>query len=345
MIKASIVGISGYSGVELFHILSNHPEVEIIAVTSASHNGQKMSEIFPHLANCDLVCTDYSPDEVAKLSDVIFTCVPHGGPAMDYAASAKKFGKKIIDLSADFRLKDREVYEKWYKVIHKYPEYLSEAVYGLPELHREEIKKAWLVGNPGCYTTAAILAIAPLLKNDLIDEKTIIVDAKSGVSGAGRKMKQEYHFTELNEGLSAYSFGIHRHTPEIEQEISLACKKNIVISFSPNLVSMTRGILSSSYAKLKKQIDTAEALSIFKKTYKDEPFVRILENGMPNTKFVSGTNYIDIAVKVDERTNNIAVFSALDNLIKGASGQAVHNFNLLSGLEEKTGLSLKPAFP
>jgi N-acetyl-gamma-glutamyl-phosphate reductase len=345
MVKVSIVGISGYSGVELFHILNNHPEACIVAVTSGSHNGQKLSEIFPHLANVDLVCNDYSPDEVAKLSDVIFTCVPHGGPAMDYAASAKKFSKKMIDLSADFRLKDKNIYEKWYKVTHKYPELLSEAVYGLPELHREEIKKAWLIGNPGCYTTAAILALSPLLKNDLIDEKTIIVDAKSGVSGAGRKMKQEYHFTELNEGLSAYGFATHRHTPEIEQEISLVSKTNIVISFSPNLVPMVRGILSSSYAKLKIKIDYAEVLSMFKSMYKDEPFVRIMENGMPNTKFVAGTNYIDIAVKIDERTNTIAVFTAIDNLIKGASGQAVHNFNLMFGFDEKTGLNLKPNFP
>ena len=345
MIKAGIVGVSGYGGIELFHILDSHPDVEIVAISSQTYNGMKLSEVFPHLYDIPFVCKDYSPDELAKTCDVIFTSVPHGGPAMEFALPVKNAGKKLIDLSADFRLKDANVYKEWYKIDHKYPELLKEAVYGLPELHREEIKKAWIIANPGCYTTAGILAISPLINENFIDIKSIVIDAKSGISGAGRKPKPHLHFPEVDEGFNAYSPAEHRHTPEIEQEISILANKYITLTFVPNLVPMIRGILSTTYITLKDEINVKKVVEMFKKFYNTHPFVRILEEKLPNTKFVTGTNYIDIAVKIDERNGRLIIISALDNLIKGASGQAVQNMNLAFGLPEDRGLRFKPIYP
>jgi len=345
MIKAGIVGVSGYGGVELFHILSNHPDVEITAISSRSYAGKKIGEVYPHLINYDITCKEYTPDEIAELCDVIFTAVPHGGPGMEFAAAGKKAGKKVIDLSADFRLKDLSIYEEWYKTKHMFPEFLNEAVYGLPELYREKIKKTWLIANPGCYTTSAILSLCPIIKEKIIDETSIIVDAKSGTSGAGRTLKQNLHFSELDASFQAYSIPKHRHCPEIEQEISNFSDNKIKITFTPHLVPMVRGILSVSYAKLIKKISQDDLVEIYKNIYKDEPFVRILTTHLPNTKFVSNTNYIDIAVKIDDRTDRVIIISAIDNLIKGASGQAVQNMNIMFGLNEKNGLNLKCAYP
>lgn len=345
MIKAGIVGVSGYGGIELFHILESHPDVEIKAISSQTYNGMKLSEVFPHLYDVPFICKNYSPLELAEICDVIFTSVPHGGPAMDFAIPIKNAGKKLIDLSADFRLKDVNVYKEWYKVDHKYPELLKDAVYGLPELHRDEIKKAWLIANPGCYTTSAILAISPVINEDFIDQKSIIIDSKSGISGAGRKPKPHLHFPELEESFQAYSPAEHRHTSEIEQEISILGKKDITVTFVPNLVPMIRGILSTTYITLKSGINVKKVVEIFKKFYNAHPFVRILEEKLPNTKFVTGTNYIDIAVRIDERNGRLIIISALDNLIKGASGQAVQNMNLAFGLAEDRGLKFKPIYP
>ena len=346
MIKAGIVGVSGYGGIELFHILSSHPDVKITAIKSKSYNGNKLSEIYPHLAGSKLECRDYSADELAENCDVVFTAVPHGEASFEYVEKIKKYDKKIIDLSADFRIHEKEVYEKWYKVKHPLPELLKEAVYGLPELHREKIKSAWLVANPGCYTTCSILASAPLLKEDFVDTDSIIIDAKSGTSGAGRKLKENLHFSEMDESFYAYNIaGTHRHTPEIEQELSLISGKDIVISFSPHLLPVVRGILATTYINVKKEIDEKNVLEIFKNFYNTHPFVRVLEDHLPNIKYVSGTNFLDIAVKYDARAKRIIIISALDNLIKGAGGQAVQNMNLMFGLPEDRGLRLKPVYP
>jgi N-acetyl-gamma-glutamyl-phosphate reductase len=346
LIKVGIVGVSGYSGIELFHILLNHPNAEITAVSSQTHNGQEIGRIYPHLSNIKITCKDYSAVELADLCDVVFTAVPHGETSMNYAKPLKKAGKKFIDLSADFRIKDKGIYEKWYKVSHTANELLAESVYGLPELHKNDIKKAWLIANPGCYTTAAILSVAPLLKEDLIDGMSIIIDSKSGTSGAGRKLKQNLHFSELDEGFRAYSIaGSHRHIPEIEQELNLLSKKPVKITFTPHLLPIVRGILNVSYANLTVPATHKQLINLYKEFYAEEPFVRILEHELPDTKFVRGTNYIDISVNIDERTNRVIAVSSIDNLVKGASGQAVQNMNLAFGLDEKTGLNLKPLYP
>ena len=278
MIKAGIVGVTGYSGIELFHILNIHPEVEITVIKSHTYNGKQLSSIYPHLTHLDIVCKDYSSTEMAELCDVVFTAVPHGGASFEYAQAVKKAGKKLIDLSADFRLKNSDVYEKWYGAKHSLQELLKEAVYGLPELHRDEIKNAWLIANPGCYTTCSILACAPLMNEDFIDASSIIVDAKSGASGAGRKLKENFQFSEMDESFSAYNIaGDHRHTPEIEQELSFCAGKEIIITFTPHLVAMVRGILAATYINVKKQVELKKIVEKFKKFYNTHPFVRILE--------------------------------------------------------------------
>lgn len=344
MIKAGIVGVSGYGGIELFHILTNHPEVEIVAISSRTYAGQKLNTVFPHLAHIDIVCDQYSPEELADMCDVVFTAVPHGGAAMEYAPPVKKRGKIFIDLSSDFRLKDKDLYESWYKVDHKVPELLSEAVYGLTELHRDEIKDAWLLATPGCYPTCSILAIYPVLQAGFIDHKGIIIDAKSGTSGAGRTLKQMLHFSELDGSFQAYAVAEHRHTPEIEQELGLA-KPNTSITFVPHLVPMVRGILSVSYTTLTKTIRESELIELYRRFYQDSPFVRILDDHLPNTKYVRGSNFIDIGFKIDEKNKRLMIISAIDNVIKGTSGMAVQNLNLAHGLDETTGLNFKLMFP
>ena len=346
MIKVSILGGSGYTGVELLRILSQHPDVKITSVTSRQYKGAKIKDVFLSLnGSTDDVFTDPSDHKVIKNADVVFCCLPHKA-SMEFIPPLIKGGKRVIDLSADFRLKEHSVYKKWYGEKHTAMNLLAKAVYGLPEIYRSKIKDAQLVANPGCYPTSAILGLAPLLKNKLIDSGSIIIDSKSGASGAGREAKLETSFVEANEGFKAYNIGEHRHTPEIEQCLSQIVGENITVSFSPHLLPVNRGILSTIYASLKRHVSTAEVLYVYKKAYAKEPFVRIMQEGMlPNISQVKGSNFCDIGIKVDERTKRVVVVSVIDNLVKGASGQAVQNMNIMYGLSEKRGLLSLPLFP
>ena len=344
MIKTAIVGSTGYVGEELVRILSSHPGAEISYITSHSHVGQRYSDIYRNFKNIVTnECIEENIENLAENVDVIFIALPHG-------IACKKISKsilektKIIDLGADFRLKDKEVYEEWYKTEHESPELLGEAVYGLCEWKRDRIKKARLIANPGCFTTCSILNLLPLVKENIIDTDTIIIDAKSGVTGAGRSLNLSTHFTECNETAKAYKIASHRHTPEIEQELSEFAGKDIKLTFTPNLIPMQRGILSTCYAKLTdKSIAYEDIKKIFLKYYKNEYFIRVLEKDVyPETRWVRNSNFYDIGFKIDYRTGNIVVIGAIDNLVKGASGQAVQNMNIMFGLDEKTGLKTVP---
>lgn len=346
MIKIAICGGSGYTGAELLRILSGHPEVEITAVTSEKSAGKKVTDLFPHLHKyAHLVYEPLNKENVLKKADLFFMALPHGASqeAVDYFF---KKGKKVIDLSADYRLSDPSVYAEWYKASHDYTDTLKQAVYGLPELHREEIKKANLIANPGCYPTSAVLGLYPAMKEGIIDIETIVVDSKSGTSGAGRKADTAFSYCEVNEGFKAYGIGIHRHTPEIEQELSGIGGKKITINFTPHLVPMDRGIISTMYGKMIKKFDTADMLALYKKYYVSEPFVNVLDEGIfPNAKNVRGSNYCEIGLKVNKRTNTLIVVSAIDNLVKGASGQAVQNMNIIMDFKETTALESLAVFP
>ena len=345
MLKVAIVGASGYTGVELIRLLSNHPEVEITAVTSEQSAGKGISSVFPSLTNIfDKTLEHLDADLIAKKADLIFTALPHQ-KAMDVVPHFLKAGKKVIDLSADFRIKDHATYGAWYEE-HKAPELLKEAVYGLPELHREEIKKARLIANPGCYPTSAILALAPLLKNGLVAPETIVIDSKSGVSGAGRSATQDTHFPEVNEGFKAYKVAEHRHTPEIEQELSLLANSPVIVSFTPHLLPVNRGILSTVYASVKKDTDENSIFGIYNEFYGKELFVRVYQKGsFPNINNVRGSNFCDIGIRLDKRTGRVVIISAIDNLVKGASGQAVQNMNIMYGFPEDIALKGLPFFP
>ncbi len=342
MIQVAIAGASGYTGLELLRILLRHPEVTITAVTSEQHDGKPLNEIFPGLVDTGgLVCRSLKTADLDKRADVVFTALPHG-TAMHTVAGVVDAGKRAIDISADHRLHDAGVHEKIYGK-HARPDLLAKAVYGLPELHREAIRSARLVANPGCYPTGAILALAPLLRGGLIDPGAIIVDAKSGVSGAGRAASVEMLFSEVHGSVKAYKVAEHRHQPEIEQELSGVAGQPITISFTPHLVPMDRGILSTIYVTPKRGADIAGAYAA---AYKDEPFVRVLPHGqVPSTGHVLGSNYCLIGWKEDPRTGRAVIVSAIDNLVKGASGQAVQNMNLMCGLPETTGLTQLPLFP
>lgn len=345
-LKIAIVGSSGYTGGELYRILLHHRQATITAVTSEKSAGKPLTAIFPHLSGLtDLVCESLDPETIAKKADFIFLALPHV-TSQEAAFQFQKLGKKVVDLSADYRLRDPELYQKWYDHAHQYPELLKTAVYGLPELNRESIKKASLIANPGCYPTSAILGLAPLLKNRLIDHTTIVVDSKSGVSGAGRSPSLPYHYPEANEGFMAYKVGSHRHTPEIEQELSSLAGGQVILNFTPHLVPMTRGILTTVYAKFMTQMDAGSLHSLYREFYKREPFVRVLAPGtFPNVTYVKGSNFCDIGVYADPRTGRAVVVTAIDNLVKGASGQAVQNMNLMSGLDETEGLKFAGLFP
>ncbi|MBI5893828.1 MAG: N-acetyl-gamma-glutamyl-phosphate reductase [Deltaproteobacteria bacterium] len=348
MIKISILGGSGYTGIELLRILSRHHDVKITAVTSRQYKCERLSKVFPHLEGfVDSIFIDPANSKSIKDADIVFCCLPHKS-AMEFIPEIIKKGKRVIDLSADFRLKDSKVYEAWYEK-HTAKNLLKKAVYGLPEIYRAEIKDAQLVANPGCYPTSAILGLMPLIKSKLIDNTTIIIDSKSGVSGAGREAKLETSFVEANEGFKAYKIGEHRHTPEIEQCLSQIAGKDIKVSFSPHLLPVNRGILSTMYATMKTQnskLKTQNIIASYKKYYRNEPFIRIMHEGvLPNISQVRGSNFCDIGIKVDERTNRVVVVSVIDNLIKGASGQAVQNMNIMCGLNEETGLLSPPLFP
>ncbi|MDO8446931.1 MAG: N-acetyl-gamma-glutamyl-phosphate reductase [Deltaproteobacteria bacterium] len=345
MLKVAIVGASGYTGVELIRLLSNHPEIEITAVTSEQSAGKRIAEVFTSLSGVfEKTLEHISIEGIAQKADLIFTALPHQ-KAMDVVPHFLKAGKRVIDLSADFRIKDAATYGAWYEE-HKAPGLLKEAVYGLPELHRTEIKNARLVANPGCYPTSAILALAPLLKNGLIDVSSIVIDSKSGVSGAGRSATQDTHFTEVNEGFKAYKVGEHRHTPEIEQELSLLAGSQITVSFTPHLLPVNRGILSTIYASVKADVTEDSILRIFDEFYSEERFVRVYPKGsFPNINNVKGSNFCDIGIKLDKRTNRVVIISAIDNLTKGAAGQAVQNMNIMHGFPEDTALRGLPLFP
>lgn len=346
MIKVGIIGATGYAGSELVRILLGHQDVEIKWYGSRSYIDKKYASIYQNFFQLvDANCMDDNMEVLADQVDVIFTATPQGLCAS--LVNEEILSKvKIIDLSADFRIKDVKVYEEWYKLEHKSPQFIEEAVYGLCEINREDVKKARLVANPGCYTTCSILTCYPLVKEGIIDPNTIIVDAKSGTSGAGRGAKVDNLFCEVNENMKAYGVATHRHTPEIEEQLGYACGEKITINFTPHLVPMNRGILATAYASLKKDVTYEEVKAIYDKYYANEKFVRVLEKDVcPQTKWVEGSNYVDVNFKIDPRTNRIIMMGAIDNLVKGAAGQAVQNMNLMFGLKESEGLELVPMFP
>jgi N-acetyl-gamma-glutamyl-phosphate reductase len=346
MLKIAIVGASGYTGLELIRILHCHPEVAVTCLTSEQSAGKRISDVFPTLrGRSELVLETLEPVRVAEKADIIFTALPHKA-AMEVVPTFLKLGKKVIDLSADYRLSDPAVYGQWYEP-HLNPANLKKAVYGLPEIRRNRIKSAKLVANPGCYPTSIILGLAPLLKKGMIDLSSIIADSASGVTGAGRSAKVDSLYCEVNEGYKAYGVGgVHRHTPEIEQELSLLAGEPLKITFTPHLAPMDRGILSTIYATPAETFSNEMLAELYLDFYEGEPFVRVLTNGnLPSTAFVRGSNFCDIAPLVDARTGRIIIVSAIDNLVKGASGQAVQNMNLVCGFPETTGLEGLALFP
>ena len=346
MIKAGIIGSTGYAGGELVRILTGHKEAEIKWYGSRSYIDQNYADVYRNLFQIvDAKCMDDNMDALADQVDVIFTATPQGlcASLINEEILSKT---KVIDLSADFRIKDVSVYEEWYKIEHKSPQFIEEAVYGLCEINREDVKHARLVANPGCYPTCSTLSVYPLAKEGLIDMSTVIIDAKSGTSGAGRGAKVDNLYCEVNENIKAYGVAVHRHTPEIEEQLGYAAGENVLLNFTPHLVPMNRGILVTAYAALKKTVTYEEVKAIYDKYYQKEKFVRVLEKDVcPQTKWVEGSNYVDVNFKIDERTNRIIMMGAMDNLVKGAAGQAVQNMNLMFGLPETTGLELVPMFP
>ena len=343
--KVGIIGASGYTGLELVRILTAHPKVEISFLTSERFAGLAIDEVFPSLKGyIDLKLSELSVPRIARESDFIFTALPHG-TSMGVVEEFIKKGKRVVDLSADFRLKDQGLYESWYGK-HSCPYLLKEAIYGLPEIYREDIKGGRLVANPGCYPTGAILALAPLLEEGLISCADIVIDAKSGVSGAGRSPSLMNLFCEVGEGLKAYSVAKHRHAPEMEQELSLRAKEPVKILFVPHLVPIDRGILTTIYARINKGFTTAEVYDLYRRRYRNEPFIRFCPLGsFPSTMEVRGSNYCDLGVMVEEASGQLIVISAIDNLVKGASGQAVQNMNIMCGFPETMGLEQVPVFP
>ncbi len=346
MIKVGIIGATGYAGQELVRLLLMREDVKIEWYGSRSYIDKKYYEVFGNMFELvDAVCLDDNMDELAAKVDVIFTATPQG--LCSSLVNEDILSKvKIIDLSADFRIKDVATYEKWYNIKHKSPQFIEEAVYGLCEINRDKIKGARLIANPGCYPTCSTLSIYPMMKEGLIDPKSVIIDAKSGTSGAGRGAKINNLYCEVNESIKAYGVTNHRHTPEIEEQLSYAAGEQVLINFTPHLVPMNRGILVTAYANLKKNVTYDEVKAIYDKYYKDEFFVRVLDKDVcPETRWVEASNFVDVNFKIDERTNRIVMMGAMDNLVKGAAGQAVQNMNILFGLEENKGLKIVPMFP
>jgi N-acetyl-gamma-glutamyl-phosphate reductase len=346
MIRIAICGGSGYAGGELLRILSNHPLITVTTVTSERSAGESVTDLFPNL--CHYSNLSYEPlryGNILDKADVFFMALPHGESqkAVDFFY---REGKKVVDLSADYRLKDAKIYQQWYKSEHKFQKTLKNAVYGLPELYRKEISKTRLVANPGCYPTGAVLGLCPSIKHKLISVSSIIIDSKSGITGAGRKAEIALSYSEVNEGFKAYALATHRHTPEIEQELSSMVGKDVKVNFTPHLAPFDRGIFTTIYAGLAKKMDTGRIIDLYKNTYAGEPFIRVLEEGkFPNVKNVRGTNHCEIGLTVNGRTNTLVVVTAIDNLMKGASGAAVQNLNIMMGFDEKTGLETVALFP
>ncbi len=343
--RVGIIGATGYTGVELLRLLLHHPEVEVTALTSQKYAGMPVDQVFPSLMKrLPLKCEELNVDQISKKADFIFTAVPHK-TAMEVVPLFYRQGKRIVDLSADFRFKTAAVYEKWYQK-HTSADLLPESVYGLPELHREKIRNAKIVGNPGCYPTGALMGLIPLVKKGGISLDNIVVDSKSGVSGAGRDVVLESLFCEVNEGVKAYKIFGHRHTPEIDQELSQLAQKEISVTFVPHLIPVDRGILSTLYVRLTKKMKTEELLDVFQEGYREEPFIRVHPKGkLPNTKNVRGSNLCDIGVTVNESDGRAVIVTAIDNLVKGASGEAVQNMNIMLGFPETLGLDVMPLFP
>ena len=346
MIRAGIIGATGYAGAELVRILTGHKDVEIKWYGSRSYIDKKYAQVYQNMFQIvEDSCLDDNMEELSKAVDVIFTATPQGLCA-SLVNEEILSRTKIVDLSADFRIKDVAVYEEWYKIKHPSPQLIPEAVYGLCEINREAVKKARLVANPGCYPTCTTLSIYPLLKEGLIDPDTIIVDAKSGTSGAGRGAKVDNLFCEVNENINAYGAATHRHTPEIEEQLGYAAGRPVRINFTPHLVPMNRGILITAYASLTREASYEEVKAAYDKYYTSEKFVRVLDKGLcPQTRWVEGSNYVDVNFQIDPRTKRVIMMGAMDNLVKGAAGQAVQNMNLMFGLPESEGLELVPLFP
>jgi N-acetyl-gamma-glutamyl-phosphate reductase len=344
-IKASVVGASGYGGAEAVRLLTTHPQVDIVHVTAETQQGQAMSRLYPNLRRfVDQTMIGADTERIAHDSDVVFVSLP-SGKAMHLVPAMLEQGCKVVDIAADFRLHDASLYPTWYKFDHIAPDYLPEAVYGLPELHREAITKTRLLANPGCYPAASLLALIPLLQAGKIKTSGIIIDAKSGVSGAGRGGGGGFGYAEVNENLSAYGVAGHNHTAEIEQELSAIAGSPVRVVFTPHLVPMTRGILATVYAPLNGALSNQEALNLYAETYSDAPFVRVLEDALPQTKATLGSNYCDVAVRIDARTDTAIAIAAIDNLGRGAAGQAIQNMNLMFDLPETMGLQFPGVFP
>ena len=343
--KASIIGASGYAGEELIRLLHGHPNVEIAHLTSERHTGERISTLYSHLLNIYNKELESMEDvrSIAADSDVLFITLPHGH-AMKIAKSVSDLPLRIIDLGADYRFADTSVYEAWYHVDHIDPD--ADRAYGLAELYRDQVRSAHIIGNAGCYTTASILALAPLVKARLVQMDSILVDAVSGVSGAGRTPKESTHFPEFYDSFTAYGAVSHRHTPEIEQALSNVGGAAVTINFTPHLAPISRGILATCYAKMNEGVTPEQIDATFAEMYADEFFIRLLGRGAyPATKYVRGTNFCDIAWHIDPRTQRVIVFSAIDNLVKGAAGQAIQNMNIAFGLDERAGLDLVPMYP
>ena len=348
MVKVGIIGATGYAGNELVRLLLGHKDVEIVWLGSRSYIDQKYSDVYRNMFKLvDARCMDDNMEQLVDEVDVIFTATPQGLCAS--LVNDEILSKvKIIDLSADFRLKNVDIYEKWYKLEHKSPQYIDEAVYGLCEINRDKVNNTTrIIANPGCYTTTSILTLYPLVKEGIINPDTIIIDAKSGTSGAGRGAKVANLFCEVNESMKAYGVGTHRHTPEIEEQLGYACgRDDLKLIFTPHLVPMNRGILVTAYANLAKDVTYENVKAAYDKYYDKEYFVRVLPKDVcPETRWVEGSNFVDIGFKIEPRTNRIIAMGALDNLVKGAAGQAVQNMNLLFGFEENEGLKIAPMFP
>ncbi|MHC1723814.1 MAG: N-acetyl-gamma-glutamyl-phosphate reductase [Aminipila sp.] len=345
MIKVGIIGATGYTGSELVRLLIGHKDVEIKWYGTRKQVNKKYCDVFQNMFEIvEDLCMDANIEKMAEELDVIFSAAPQGYLA-DILTKEILQKVKIIDLSADYRIKDVNVYEEWYKIKHKSPQLITEAIYGLCEINRDQIKSARLVANPGCYTTCSILTIYPLVKEGLIESNSIIIDAKSGISGAGREAKIDTLYCEQNENIKAYGVASHRHTPEIEEQLGYAADENIILNFTPHLVPMNRGILVTAYANLKKDVMYEDIKELYDNCYKNEKFIRVLEKDIcPQTKWVQASNYVDIGFKIDPRTKRLIMMGALDNVVKGAAGQAIQNMNIMFGIDEKIGLNQVPMY-